>query len=182
MIWQWYSTSWSKIQSWSHDKVTSISLKQWRLCSSYFQKDGSRSCCVRFTPFAILLERGTRDLGSATAQKMKFSIKNFFSKCDQIRSFLGIWSHLLKNPWWKTYFFVQCKRFLVQTQFINQPVLGTQLEMWFPSILGSQLNNGYIKSDERGRSSVIARPLGSQIIGRERKFYQSRYQVWFLVI
>ena len=23
-----------------------------------------------------------------TAQKMKFSIKNFFSKCDQIRSFL----------------------------------------------------------------------------------------------
>ena len=31
------------------------------------------------------------------AQKMKFSIKNFFSKCDQIRSFLRIWSHLLKK-------------------------------------------------------------------------------------
>ena len=32
----------------------------------------------------------------------------FFSKCDQIRSFLGIWSHLLvKNPQWKTSFFVQ---------------------------------------------------------------------------
>ena len=28
-----------------------------------------------------------------TAQKMKFSIKNFFSKYDQIRSFLRIWSH-----------------------------------------------------------------------------------------
>ena len=28
---------------------------------------------------------------------MKFSIKNFFSKCDQIRSFLRIWSHLLKK-------------------------------------------------------------------------------------
>ena len=25
---------------------------------------------------------------------MKFSIKDFFSKCDQIRSFLRIWSHL----------------------------------------------------------------------------------------
>ena len=25
-----------------------------------------------------------------TAQKMKFSIKNFFCKCDQIRSFLKI--------------------------------------------------------------------------------------------
>ena len=28
---------------------------------------------------------------------MKFSIKDFFSKCGQIRSFLPIWSHLLKN-------------------------------------------------------------------------------------
>ena len=32
-----------------------------------------------------------------TAQKMKFSIKGFFSKCDQIRSFLRIWSHLMKK-------------------------------------------------------------------------------------
>ena len=32
-----------------------------------------------------------------TEQKMKFSIKDFFSKCDQIRSFLRIWSHLLKK-------------------------------------------------------------------------------------
>ena len=32
-----------------------------------------------------------------TAQTMKFSIKDFFSKCDQIRSQLWIWSHLLKN-------------------------------------------------------------------------------------
>ena len=32
-----------------------------------------------------------------TAQKMKFSIKGFFSKCDQIRRKLQIWSHLLKK-------------------------------------------------------------------------------------
>ena len=32
-----------------------------------------------------------------TAQKMKFSIKDFFSKCDQIRGFLRICSHLLKK-------------------------------------------------------------------------------------
>ena len=32
-----------------------------------------------------------------TAQKMKFSIKDFFSKCDQIRRKLQILSHLLKN-------------------------------------------------------------------------------------
>ena len=32
-----------------------------------------------------------------TAQKMKFPIKGFFSKCDQIRRKLQIWSHLLNK-------------------------------------------------------------------------------------
>ena len=32
-----------------------------------------------------------------TAQKMKFSFKDFFRKCDQIRRKLRIWSHLLKK-------------------------------------------------------------------------------------
>ena len=32
-----------------------------------------------------------------TAQQMKFPIKDFFSKCDQIRRKLRIWSHLLKK-------------------------------------------------------------------------------------
>ena len=32
-----------------------------------------------------------------TAQKMEFSIKDFLSKCDQIRRKLQIWSHLLKK-------------------------------------------------------------------------------------
>ena len=42
------------------------------------------------------------DLINATVQqtlhkKMKFSIKDFFSICDQIHSFLRIWSYLLKK-------------------------------------------------------------------------------------
>ena len=40
-----------------------------------------------------------------TAQKMKFSIKDFFSKCDQIRSFLRIWSHLLKKSLMENFIF-----------------------------------------------------------------------------
>ena len=36
---------------------------------------------------------------------MKFSIKSFFSKCDQIRSFLRIWSHLLKKSLTENFFF-----------------------------------------------------------------------------
>ena len=34
-----------------------------------------------------------------TTEKKKFSIKDFFSICDQIRSFLRFWSHLLKKSW-----------------------------------------------------------------------------------
>ena len=40
--------------------------------------------------------------------KMKFPIKDFFSKCDQIRSFLWIWSHLLKKSLKENSIFLQC--------------------------------------------------------------------------
>ena len=36
---------------------------------------------------------------------MKFSGKDFFSKCDQIRSFLQIWSHLLKKSLMENFIF-----------------------------------------------------------------------------
>ena len=49
---------------------------------------------------------------SCTAQKTKFYIKNFFSKCDQICSFLRIWSHLLKNSLMKNFIFCVVKAFL----------------------------------------------------------------------
>ena len=38
-----------------------------------------------------------KELKISTAQTMKFSIKDFFSECDQIRGFLRIWSHWLKK-------------------------------------------------------------------------------------
>ena len=40
-----------------------------------------------------------------TAKKMKFSIKDFVSKCDQIRSFLRMWSNLLKKSLMENFFF-----------------------------------------------------------------------------
>ena len=36
---------------------------------------------------------------------MKFSNKDFFSKCDQIRKKLRIWSHLLKKPLMENFVF-----------------------------------------------------------------------------
>ena len=40
-----------------------------------------------------------------TVQKMKFSIKVFFSKCGQLRRFLRIWSDLLKKPLMENFIF-----------------------------------------------------------------------------
>ena len=36
---------------------------------------------------------------------MKFSIKDFYSKCDQIHSFLRIWSHLRKKSLMENFIF-----------------------------------------------------------------------------
>ena len=51
-----------------------------------------------FNEFITKIELLTRFLVNSvgnliTAQKMKLSIKDFYSKCDQICSFLRIWSH-----------------------------------------------------------------------------------------
>ena len=40
-----------------------------------------------------------------TAQKMKFSIRDFFRKCEQIRSFMWVWSYLLKKFFMKNFIF-----------------------------------------------------------------------------
>ena len=44
-----------------------------------------------------------------TAQRLKFSIQDFFSKCDQLCRFLRIGNIYWRNPKRKTSFFVQCK-------------------------------------------------------------------------
>ena len=44
-------------------------------------------------------------LKPSISQKMKFSIKYFFSKCDQVRSFLRIWLHLLKKSFMENFIF-----------------------------------------------------------------------------
>ena len=57
---------------------------------------------------------------------MKFSSKDFFSKCDQICSFLRIWSHLLKKSLLKNFIFcaVKCCQGKSYT-----------LKIWFDSLL-----------------------------------------------
>ena len=40
-----------------------------------------------------------------TAEKMKFFVKDFFSKCDQIRRFSRIWSYLQKKSLTENFIF-----------------------------------------------------------------------------
>ena len=42
---------------------------------------------------------------ATTTEKMKFPIKDFFSKCDQIRKKLRIWLHLLKESLTENFIF-----------------------------------------------------------------------------
>ena len=60
--------------------------------------------------FSSISRNGTYEKNSGngtfyTAQSMKLSIKGFFSKCDQIRNFLRIWSLLLKKSLMETFIF-----------------------------------------------------------------------------
>ena len=52
-----------------------------------------------------------------TAQKMKFSINDSFSKCDQTCSFLWIWSHLPKKSLMGN--FISCALQLLQSKTKN---------------------------------------------------------------
>ena len=55
------------------------------------------------------------------AQRKKFYIKDFFSKCDQIRRKLRIWSHLLKKSLMENFIFcpVCCLRKLCKASITN---------------------------------------------------------------
>ena len=54
-----------------------------------------------------------------SAQKVKFSIKDFFNKCDQIRSFLRIWSHLLKKSLMENFIFCAVILSIFYVMFIH---------------------------------------------------------------
>ena len=60
-----------------------------------------------------------------TAQKMKFFIKDFFSKCDQIRIFLWIWSYLPKKYLMENFIF--CAVYVVLFTYTKSALLETLL-------------------------------------------------------
>ena len=51
-----------------------------------------------------------------TAQKMKFSINDFFSKCQQIRRKVRIWSHSLKKSLMENFIFCAGLSFVIYSE------------------------------------------------------------------
>ena len=66
---------------------------------------------VNFVDYATASVIGLELRRPHTAQKMKVSIKDFFSKCDEIRSFLRIWSQLLKKSLMENFIFCEVHNF-----------------------------------------------------------------------
>ena len=66
--------------------------------------------------------------------KMKFFIKDFFSKCDQIRSFLRIWSHLLKKSSMQNFIFCVVNK---QSKHVlkNIELIAIEISIVKPSIM-----------------------------------------------
>ena len=62
------------------------------------------------------------------AQNAKFSITDFFSKCDQIRSFLRIWSHLLKKSLMENIIFCAAKFFALKSGTFTQDMFTIPLK------------------------------------------------------
>ena len=67
-----------------------------------------------------------KQTATITAEKMKFSVKDFFSKCDQIRRKLRIWSHLLEKSFMENFIFCAVTICVIpapQVHFNTLPIL-----------------------------------------------------------
>ena len=92
-------------------------------------------CMLRYS-FYIFENKTARN--SLTVQKMKFSIKDFFSKCDQIHRKLLIWLHLLKKSLMENFIFcaVHVSTYIRHSEdvlctFSLRPVYRGYLMQWF---------------------------------------------------
>ena len=116
-----------------------ICIKQLRLCISNSWTDSkmfhitSKHCSI----FSNTSPANWVTYRTNTAQKRKFPIKDIFSKCIQILSFLRIWSHLLKKSLMKSFIFCVVKGFsymlfLIVFSFITHSIMEQLHKFWGP--------------------------------------------------
>ena len=76
-----------------------------KLSTQRFPRNISWSNSGRFDFDMFFFFSGFRKIMYPLLYKNKFSTKDFFSECDQILSFLQIWSHLLKKSLMENFVF-----------------------------------------------------------------------------
>ena len=102
--------------------------------------------------------------------KMKFSIKDFFGKCDQIRKKLRIWSHLLKKSLMKNFIFCAVRQTLMFVR--SKPMMPTYIlhsHEAFPNLL-----RGAEVFAENSRKSKGRRFLQERCHNFLKKLWESR--------
>ena len=77
---------------------------QWKIFVLGISWENMHLVCTQ--NFLIFFFRFRSRISMCTAQKMKFSIQDIFSKCDQICRKLRIWSHLLKKSLTENFIFL----------------------------------------------------------------------------
>ena len=110
-------------------------------------------------------------------KKMKFSIKDFFSKCDQIRRKLRIWSHLLKKSLMENFIFCAVMSGVVVAKghaYLNKPADFSFYFSFYPSrpkrfktFCGNEINVNfyscislwYLKKGFMKASTALLKPL-----------------------
>ena len=93
-----------------------------------------------------------------TAQKMKFSIKDSLSKCDQTRRKLQIWSHLLKKSLMKNFI-----SFAVIDKKIRKRILSI-------TVAGITFTNNELKDIMKVNSGILLKGTNKEITSPEGGF------------
>ena len=106
MVWS-YNLNWgypltNEVDRWRY-QLKHLSLSQ-KVSGFLFRKQYMRHI-IKVMMLCIVSFYQELSLVKVTAQKMNFSIKDSFSKCDQIHRKLRIWSHLLKKSLMENVFF-----------------------------------------------------------------------------
>ena len=105
-------------------KIYSIICQSYAVARKYFENPWFRfldDCQIKLKINLIKLDyllsilnvwhKFPHEFGLHTAQKMKFSIKEFLSKCDQICSFLRTWTHSLNISLMENFIFCTVSSF-----------------------------------------------------------------------
>ena len=101
----------------------------------------SQISCSRHSKFVKIIPILIHSTISATTQKMRFSIKDVFSKCDQIRWKLQIWSHLQKKSLMENFIFCVMRYVcLRKLSCINQIDFVSYMSHKFRAEIMEQLN------------------------------------------